>query len=147
MRIVCDTNVLVRAAINRRGLAGELLKFIRASHLLVASLPLLAEVLQVLRRPKIQALHRLDEHGIRRFVKALYKAAVIVHVPQPIPRVVPHDPKDDAILITAIGGKAERLATRDRHLFHPDVLKIAASYGVQIITDDALLAELRAHPP
>ena len=147
MRMVCDTNVLVRAAIHPSGLAGELLKFIRASHQLVASLPLLAEVLQVLRRPKIQALHRLDEQGIRRFVKALYKAALIVQVPEPIPRVVPHDPKDDAIMLTAIGGKAERLATRDQHLFHPDVLKIAASYGVRIISDDALLAELRAPGP
>ena len=113
----------------------------------MASLPLLEEVLQVLRRPKIQALHRLDEQGIRRFVKALYKAALIVHVPQPIPRVVPHDPKDDAIMLTAIGGKAERLATRDQHLFHPDVLKIAATYGVRIISDDALLADLRAYRP
>jgi putative PIN family toxin of toxin-antitoxin system len=147
MRIVCDTNVLVRAAIHPSGLAGELLKLIRASHLLVASLPLLAEVLQVLRRPKIQALHGLDEHGIRRFVTALYKAALIVQVPHPIPRVVPHDPKDDAILLTAIGGKAERLATRDQHLFHPDVLKIGASYRVRIITDDALLEELRADRP
>ncbi len=74
MKIVCDTNVLIRAAVNHSGLAGELLKRIRASHLLVASLPLLAEALQVLRRPKIQALHGLDEQGIRRFVKSLYKA-------------------------------------------------------------------------
>lgn len=144
MRVVCDTNVLIRAAINPNGLAAELLHRIRSSHVLVASLPLLSEVLVVLRRPKIQALHGLDERGIRRYVSALYNAAAMVHVPHPVPRVVPHVPKDDPILITAIGGKANDLATRDQHLFHPDVLKIAASYGVRIISDDALLAELRA---
>src|SRR4051794_34714919 len=102
---------------------------------LLASAPLLAEVLEVLRRPKIQALHGLDEQGIRRFIKALYKAAVIIEVPRPMPRVVPDDPKDDVILLTAIAGRADRLATRDRHVFHPEVLRIAAGYGVQIVTD------------
>src|SRR5438046_21584 len=105
MRIVCDTNILVRAAINPNRLAGELLKRIRAGHVLVASLPLLAEVLEVLRRPKIQALHRQDERGIRRYVSALYKAAAVVIVPQSVPRIVPHDPKDDAVLLTAVGGR------------------------------------------
>jgi putative PIN family toxin of toxin-antitoxin system len=98
---------------------GELLKSIRASHVLVASLPLLAEVLEVLRRPKIQKLHGQDDRGIRRFISALYKAAAIVVVPPPIPRAVPHDHKDDAILLTSIGGKADILTTRDQHFFIP----------------------------
>jgi predicted nucleic acid-binding protein len=114
---------------------------------LVASLPLLAEVLEELRRPKIQALHGRDERGIRPYVSALYKAAAIVVVPQPVPRVVPHDPKDDAVLLTAIGGKADILTTRDQHLFHPDVLTLAASHGLRIVSDDALLAELGAPRP
>ena len=143
MRIVCDTNVLVRAAINPNGLAGELLKRVRGSHVLVSSLPILAEVLAVLRRPKVRALHGHDERGVRRYVSAVYKAATIVVVPHPIPRIVPHDPKDDAVLLTAIGGKAEMLTTRDRHLFHPDVLAVASAHGVRIISDVALIAELR----
>ncbi len=143
MRIVCDTNVLVRAAINPNRLAGELLRQIRASHVLLASLPLLAEVLNVLRRPNMQKLHGLDERGMHRFVSSLYKAATIVVVPQPIPRVVP----DDAVLLTAIGGKASYLATRDHHLFHADVLALAATHGLRIITDDALLGELRSAKP
>jgi putative PIN family toxin of toxin-antitoxin system len=147
MKIVCDTNVLVRAAINPNGLAAELLQRIRASHLLVASHPLLVEVLGVLRRPKIQSLHGRDERGIRRFVSSLYKASTIVHVPSPTPRVVPHDPKDDAILLTAIGGKADILTTRDRHFFHPGVVSLAAGHGLRILTDDQLLAELRAAQP
>jgi putative PIN family toxin of toxin-antitoxin system len=147
MRIVCDTNVLVRAAINPNRLAGELLRRIRASHVLLESLPLLAELLTVLRRPAMQKLHGLDERGMRRFIRSLYKAATIVVVPQPIPRLVPDDPKDDAVLLTAIGGKASQLVTRDKHLSHPDVLALAATHGLRIITDDALLAELRSAKP
>lgn len=147
MRIVCDTNVLIRAAINPNGLAGELLRRIRRSHVLVASHPLLAELFSVMRRPKIQALHGRDEHGIRRFVASLYKAAAIVQLPQPLPRVVPFDPKDDAVLLTAIGAKADVLTTRDQHFLHPDVLTLVARHGLRIIGDDQLLAELRATQP
>ncbi|HEX5446750.1 MAG TPA: putative toxin-antitoxin system toxin component, PIN family [Pirellulales bacterium] len=102
MIIVCDTNVLVRAAINHNGLAAELLARIRSSHVLVASYPLLAELLVVLRRPKIRALHGLDERGIRRFVSSLYKIPNIVQVPKSLPRIVPRDPKDDAQELRAV---------------------------------------------
>ena len=147
MKIVCDTNVLVRAAVNPNGLAGELLQHIRASHDLLASSPLLGELLDVLRRPKIKELHGRDEHGIRRFIASLYKAAIIVDVPHPVPRIVPHDPKDDVVLLTAIGGKANVLTSRDQHLFHRDVPTFAAGHGLRIIRDDDLLAELRASRP
>src|SRR5438552_14863758 len=85
MKIVCDANVLVRAAINPNRLAGELLKKIRGAHTLLLSLPVLAETLAVLRRPKIQRLHGLDDKAIRRFISSLYKAATVVNLPQPIP--------------------------------------------------------------
>lgn len=147
MRILCDSNVLVRAAINPNRLAGELLRQIRASHVLIASLQVLTETLIVLQRPQIRALHGLDDRGIRRFITSLYKAASIVVVPRPIPRVVPNDPKDDAVLLTAIGGKANYLATRDKHLFHPNVVALAAQYGVSIVSDDDLLARLRVAKP
>ena len=147
MRIVCDTNVLVRAAIAPTGLARELLRTIRTSHELALSLPILAEVLDVLRRPKIQALHGLDERGMRRFVTALYKSATIVIVPQPVPSVVPHDPDDDAVLFTALGGRADVLATRDRHLLHADIQAFAAQHGLRIMSDDALISELRRALP
>ncbi|HVA50556.1 MAG TPA: putative toxin-antitoxin system toxin component, PIN family [Pirellulales bacterium] len=144
MKIVCDTNVLVRAAINPNGLASELLRRIRLGHALVASYPLLVETLDVLRRPRIQSLHGRDEHGIRRFISSLYKVAIIVRIPQSLPRVIPSDPKDDFVLITAIGGQASILTTRDQHFFDPGVLAFAAVHGLRIVRDDQLLHELRA---
>lgn len=147
MKIVCDTNVLLRAAINPNGLAAELVKRIRTDHVLIASYPLLAELLVVLRRPKIRALHGRDMHGIRRFISSLYKAASIVHLPRSMPRIVPHDPKDDAVLLTAIAASADVLTTRDQHFFHPNVLASASAQGIRIIRDDDLLSELRALRP
>lgn len=144
MKIVCDTNVLVRAAINPNGLAAELLAQIRATHVLIASYPLLAELLVVLRRPKIRVLHGRDERGIRRVVSSLYKVAAMVQLPQSLPRVVPNDPKDDAVLLTAIGASAQVLTTRDQHFFDAAVFAYAARHGVRIVRDDQLLEELRS---
>lgn len=143
MKIVCDSNVLLRAALNPNGLAAELLRRIRTSHVLVSSQPLLAELLIIMRRPKIQQLHGLDERGIRRFIAALYKASTIVQVPQPVPRVIPGDPKDDPIMFTAIGSKADVLTTRDQHFFHAEVSTLALRHGLRILTDEQLLTELR----
>lgn len=147
MRIVCDTNVLVRAAINPNGLASELPRRIRHDHALAASYPLLAETLDVLRRPRIRSLHGRDEHGIRRFISSLYKAAIVVQVPQFPPRVIPRDPKDDSVLMTALGGQADILTTRGQHFFDPGVLAFAKAHGLRILRDDQLLNELRAAQP
>jgi putative PIN family toxin of toxin-antitoxin system len=144
MRIVCDSNVLLRTALNPDGQAAELLKHIRASHELVASLPLLAVLLNVMRRPDLQALHGLDEREMRRFIRALYHVASIVVLPHPIPRLVPGDQQDDKVLLTAIGGKADVLATRDHHLHEDGVPELAATHGVRVVHDLLLLAELRA---
>jgi predicted nucleic acid-binding protein len=59
------------------------------------------------------------------------------------PGIVPHDPKDDPILQTAIVGHADVLCTRDRHLFHNDVLAECARHSLRVVRDDDLLNELR----
>lgn len=146
MKIVCDTNVLVRAAINPNGLAAELLKHIRGAHVLAASHPLLTELLVVLRRPKIRAIHGRDEQGIRRLVSSFYKMATIVRLPQSLPRVVPHDLRDDPILFPAVGAATNVLTTRDQHFFDSSVMAFAASHGIRILRDDELLQELLAQP-
>jgi putative PIN family toxin of toxin-antitoxin system len=146
MRIVCDTNVLVRAALHPNGLASELLRQIRRDHVSLTSTPLLAELLDVLRRDHIRALHHRDEQGIRRFVTRIFTWSTCVPVAAVPPGIVPHDPKDDPIPQTAIVGQADVLCTRDRHLFHPDVLAESARHGLRIVRDDDLLNELRSGP-
>ncbi|HWC90683.1 MAG TPA: putative toxin-antitoxin system toxin component, PIN family [Pirellulales bacterium] len=146
MRIVCDTNILIRAAIHPDGLAAEMLRLIHRGHVSVTSKPLLAEALDVLRREHIRALHQRDETGIRRFVSRIYKWSVCVSIAPVPPAIVPHDPKDDAIVLTAIAGRADVLCSRDRHLFHPGVVAECARHGVRVVRDDDLLRELRSGP-
>ena len=53
----------------------------------------------------------------------------------PVLDVVPNDPKDDMVVVTAVAAKAEYLVTRDRkHLLGP------GSYeGIQIVTPTEFL--------
>ena len=144
MRIMCDTNVLLRAFLTPAGAAAELLKKIAGEHLLVTSVYQLAELLDVLRRPQIRALHGRDEGGIRRVVSGVYKLAVVVPLPAELPEVVPDDPKDNPIVMTAVAGQAEILCTLDKHLHEPSVVDFCTSHGIRVLKDADLLAELRA---
>jgi putative PIN family toxin of toxin-antitoxin system len=143
MRVMCDTNVLVRAVLSPQGAAAELLRRIALDHTLVTSTYQLTELLEVLRRPAISSLHGLDEHGIRRFVARLYKLAVVVPLPPDVPQVVLRDPKDIPILATAVAGSASVLCTLDRHFHEAEVAAYCTSLGVRILPDAELLSELR----
>ena len=101
MRVMCDTNVLVRAILSPSGAAAELLRRIAGEHVLISSSFQLAELLDVLRRPKIKTLHGRDEHQIRRVVSNFYKLAVVVPLPADLPAIVASDPKDNPIVMTA----------------------------------------------
>lgn len=143
MRIVCDTNVLVRPFLTPSGIANELLRTIAQDHVLVTSLFQMVELLDVLRRPKIQALHKRDEEGMRRIIGGLLKLSALVALPVDLPSVVPNDPKDDPIVMTAVVGKADVLCTLDHHLHQAAVIEFCAAHGVRVLKDRELLAELR----
>lgn len=56
MRIVLDTNILVRAAADEQGLAGRLLEeIVSGPHILVISPYILSEIARVLSYPRLQA--------------------------------------------------------------------------------------------
>jgi putative PIN family toxin of toxin-antitoxin system len=143
MRIMCDTNVLVRTILSPNGAAAELLRIIAKEHSLVVSLPVLGELYDVLRRPQIRVLHRLPDEQIRRAISRLYKLGIVVALPSALPLAVPHDPKDDPIVMTAIAGKADVLCTLDQHLHDAAVTALCAGNGIRILRDAELLAELR----
>jgi putative PIN family toxin of toxin-antitoxin system len=143
MRVTCDTNVLVRAALTPAGAASDLLEIIVRDHILIASLPILAELLEVLQRPRLSNLYRLDTRTIQRFVGQLHRTATIVPLPTQLPAVVLRDPRDNPIVLTAVLGIAGVLCTRDQHLLDPSVSGFCASHGVRLLTDIELLTELR----
>jgi putative PIN family toxin of toxin-antitoxin system len=145
MRIVCDTNVTLRAFITPGGAAAELVRLIAQHHLLITSKFLLTELITVLRRPKIQALHGCNDRQIRRLISQAYKLSIVVPLPANLPTFVPGDAKDNPVVMTAIAGDADVLCTMDRHLLQPAVIAVCSHHGVRVLTDSQLLPMLRAN--
>ena len=136
MRIVLDTNILVRAAGDENGLAGKLLQLIAPGpHVLLISQHILGEVSRVLAYSRLQARWRLTPERIDEFAARLAALAEIVHSPTAPRKLVLADPDDDAIVHTALSGRADVLCTRDVHFSHPDVLQFCARHSIQVMDD------------
>ncbi|HEX3657433.1 MAG TPA: putative toxin-antitoxin system toxin component, PIN family [Pirellulales bacterium] len=144
MIVVCDANILVRAAWSLSGPAAALVaRLAQSPHQLVCSHVLLAEVERTLKAPRLRQRHQLDDAAIERFIRALELLADIVVVPVGRPPVVVGDPLDDHVVFTAEEHQADVICTRDRHLFHPNVLAYCLQRRIRVLTDLDLLAELR----
>lgn len=147
MRVVLDTNILARVACSPSGPAAEVFDLIGDEHLLVISPALLAELSRVLAYPRLRRVHQLSDAEIERFVERVEAGSLVVAIPDPPPRVVPDDPDDDAVTATAVAGGAEVICTRNKHLFHADVLDYCHGHGIRVLSDTQLLTELRADEP
>jgi putative PIN family toxin of toxin-antitoxin system len=143
MRIVLDTNILVRAAASPGGPAGELFERIAADHVMVTSVELLSELARVMAYDRVRQLHRLSDAKIGEFIQSIASGAVVIRLSEEPPRVVTNDPDDDRLLATAAVGHADILCTLDRHLFHKDVVAHCQSHAIAIMNDVVLLEKLR----
>jgi len=146
MRIVLDTNILVRAAADEQGLAGRLLvEIISGPHNLVISPYILSEIARVLAYPRLQARWQLNEKTIMEFVSRVGDIAEIVLTTTP-DRVVIADPDDDPIVQTAVLGGADFLCTRDAHLLQAAAVEYCAGRGIKITNDIDLYHVLTGRP-
>jgi putative PIN family toxin of toxin-antitoxin system len=146
MRVVLDTNILIRAAADEQGLAGRLLQEITSgSHLLVSSPYILSEVTRVLTYPRLQARWQLGESTIREFAGRVGDIAEIVLTTTP-DRIVAADPDDDPIVQTAVLGRVDVLCTRDAHLRYKAVVEYCAGRGVEVMNDIDLYHILTGRP-
>lgn len=143
-RIVLDTNVLVRVVASPQGPAAELFNRIRPSELLVTSAALLSELSQTLAYDRVRKLHGLNDVEIGRFVDRVAVGSLIAALEDPLPPVVVADPDDDAVVATAVAGRANVICTRNKHLYHPDVLAYCARHSIRVMDDLELLRELDA---
>lgn len=129
MRIVIDTNLLVSGVISA-GPPRQLVDAAKAHVFeLCTSEVLLTELLGVLSREKFSV--RLSQAGLTPtgIVDDLRRIAVVVS-PFSVPRVVPTDPDDDHVLAAALTGKADMIASGDRH----DLLPLGSYEGIPIVT-------------
>jgi uncharacterized protein len=111
---VVDTNVFVSGLIVEKGLPHQLIKLLEEElFVLIISEKLRDELEEVLRRDKFSAF--LSEDKLAKFFRMIDVISTIVLPNTSIPVEV-RDPKDQKVLATAIGGKADYLVTGDEDL-------------------------------
>jgi putative PIN family toxin of toxin-antitoxin system len=115
VRIVVDTNTAVSGLL-WSGQPRQIIDLIRArTHTLCVSVALLAELAEVIARPKFA--QRLKAAGLSAtaLVQDYARLAEIVE-PAPLPEPVSRDPDDDVVLATALAADAVLIVSGDRDL-------------------------------
>jgi uncharacterized protein len=142
---VLDTNLTISGAITPHGIPNRILRaYQRQAFTLVSSPELVAEVRDVLTRPKISERYRPDPAIVGALLAGLRAGQVR---PLPLDALPIHcrDPKDDPVLACALGGHADYLVTGDADLLsldgHP------ALGQLRIVTPRAFLALLEGAEP
>lgn len=141
-RVTLDTAILVRANGKANGPAGEVMRRIREQGTtLVLSEYILGELERVLQYPRLQKLYGLTADEVAGYVRAVRAVATVVW-PATGPRVVPGDAADDAVVYTAVAGRADVLCSLDQHLFAVEVMAFCGRQGIRVMTDVDLLVAL-----
>lgn len=139
MRVVFDTNVLVRANPKASGSAHKALySIISGPHTLILSPFLLQEVERVLAYPRLQTRWALTQSDIQKYLQLLGNISTLVY-PTITHAIVLDDPDDDAVIQTAVIGSAQALCTLDQHFYGPSVKAYCIEHGITLVTDVELL--------
>ncbi len=144
MRVVLDSNILVRGNPNANGPARQLLLSLAApGNALITSVAILQEVARVLAYPRLRKRWLLTLQEESDYLSALTDLSEVV---SPVPNftLVDNDPDDDVVVATALGGSAHVLCTLDRHFLQPKVLMFCSEHGIEVMSDLALLKILRS---
>jgi len=127
VRLVLDTNVVVSALL-WDGVPRRLLRVGRVEGVeLYSSPPLIAELTDVLSRPKFKSKIAASLLTVDQLID-LYAELVALVRPVPTQRLAP-DPDDDVVIGTALAAKADYLVTGDKGL-----LSVSAYDGGRIVT-------------
>ena len=132
-RIVIDTNSFVRYLIRPSAVIKELLevRWLTDEVQVVTAPELIAEVTEVLRRPKIQAYIKPQEAQV--ILNTIRRKADLLPSLGPVPPYT-RDPKDDKFVACALLGNAHYLVSVDE-----DILVLQQVEGVQMVTPYAFL--------
>ena len=127
MRIVLDTNILIGALITQDTPPDRLYQaWLRGEIELVTSSAQIAEITEVLARPRMQRL--IDAEEAAAMVENLDARAVVLDKSQPV-NLSP-DPKDNPILATAIAAQADLIVSGDKR----HVLALEDVDGIPVVT-------------
>ncbi len=132
IRCVFDANVAISALLFERSKPSQAFHLALEQHVILISLPVLTELIEVLGRKKFERYVVPQERD--RFIEALVREAQLVEITEEI-RLC-RDPKDDKYLELAVNGKATCLISGDE-----DLLALHPFRGISIITPDAFLRQ------
>lgn len=139
MRIVFDTNVLVRSHPGAQGPARRaLLHSFSPGHVLIISRFLLAELERILTYPRIEQTLALTPAEIREYFRDLAVSSEFV-IPSEVPAGLLRDEDDIPVLGTAVAGRADVLCTRDRGFRDAAVQRFCSDRGIRTINELELL--------
>jgi putative PIN family toxin of toxin-antitoxin system len=148
MRVLLDTNVLVRATGTATGPARVVyLKLLQPPHEMVTSSVLLDELRRVLEYPRVQRLHALTSNEVEQYVRDFGASAILIDLPMLLPFPGQRDPDDDPVIAAAVFGRVDVLCTLDRHLRKREVVQYCDQFHIRVLTDVELLTELSALGP
>jgi putative PIN family toxin of toxin-antitoxin system len=131
---VVDTNVWVSAVLNPSGAPAAVRHaLVDQRFILVTSEPLLAELTDVLARPRIVARYSVSTTDAAELTALLRERAEVIAISGDV-RLC-RDPDDDAVIETARNGRADVLVTRDDDLKADwDLVEFLAADGVRVMS-------------
>ncbi len=143
IRAIIDTNVWISSFINRKGFPSKLKNyFINSQFESIISIPLIEEISEVIRRPRIQHKYKIKELEINQFIEILTATSIKIGLKNNIHLC--RDKKDNFILETAINGKANFIVTRDDDIKRDmDLIKNLKKYNIKILTVSQFLKILK----
>jgi putative PIN family toxin of toxin-antitoxin system len=138
VRAIIDTNVLL-AGLLWHGTSHALLEYVRNGTLTLISSPaLLAELAEVLERPKFGAILTGSNTSRERSLDEI-QALTEVITPAPLPAPVCRDPDDDAVLALALAAQVDLVVSGDN-----DLLDLQAFESIPIVTPAEALRRIEA---
>lgn len=143
IRAVLDTNIWVSALLNPSGFPAEILNaFRRGDFLAVISEPIIAEIADVLSRPRIKDKYGITEADILELLILIEERCEHVLLSGDVH--VCRDPEDNSVIETAIKGQAAYIVTRDDDIkFDKNVEAFLAQNNIAPISTARFLAMLK----
>ena len=138
MRAIVDTNLLVSGLL-WRGNPHTLLERVRDGTLTLVSSPtLLAELAEVIARPKFDAILIASKTSRERSLAEIHALAEVI-TPAPLPEPVCRDPDDDEVLALALAAGVDCIVSGDL-----DLLDLHPFQNIPILTAAQALQRLSA---
>jgi putative PIN family toxin of toxin-antitoxin system len=142
MRVVVDTNILVRAVIKPAGTFGPVLLRLRhGDYTPLYAQSTIEELVDVLNRPRIRDKYRLTDQDIQAVLGLILLRGRTVLPPESEEEriTVCRDPKDNKFLEKAVAGEADVIVSGDQ-----DLLVLHPYAGIPILPPAAFLQMLES---